>query len=117
MVRIDVLSHLTVITCDLQAGMERKDVMGKNVAIYKSQAAALEKNASKDCKVGGWVGGRGKEVECLPRTARWVQRLCAFLPRLQTEGLLHADGCCVGAEGPLRPRLLLFLTARVSGIM
>jgi hypothetical protein len=36
----------------LQAGMERKDVMGKNVAIYKGQAAALEKNASKDCKVG-----------------------------------------------------------------
>ncbi|GAB4819783.1 hypothetical protein N2152v2_006829 [Parachlorella kessleri] len=34
-----------------KAGMERKDVMGKNVAIYKSQAAALEKNASKDCKV------------------------------------------------------------------
>lgn len=36
----------------LQAGMERKDVMGKNVAIYKAQAAALEKHAKKDCKVG-----------------------------------------------------------------
>jgi len=32
-------------------GMERKEVMGKNVAIYKSQASALAKNASKDVKV------------------------------------------------------------------
>lgn len=34
-----------------KAGMERKDVMSKNVSIYKSQATALEQNASKDCKV------------------------------------------------------------------
>lgn len=34
-----------------KAGMERKDVMAKNVAIYKSQAAALEKGAKKDVKV------------------------------------------------------------------
>ena len=33
-----------------KAGMERKDVMSKNVSIYKSQASALEKNASKDVK-------------------------------------------------------------------
>jgi malate dehydrogenase len=32
-------------------GMERKEVMGKNVAIYKSQASALEKNAAKGVKV------------------------------------------------------------------
>jgi len=32
-------------------GMERKDVMSKNVAIYKSQASALEKHASKDVKI------------------------------------------------------------------
>ncbi|KAK9807554.1 hypothetical protein WJX72_002482 [[Myrmecia] bisecta] len=32
-------------------GMERKDVMAKNVSIYKSQAAALEKHASKNLKV------------------------------------------------------------------
>ncbi|KVH41002.1 Lactate dehydrogenase/glycoside hydrolase, family 4, C-terminal [Cynara cardunculus var. scolymus] len=32
-------------------GMERKDVMSKNVSIYKSQASALEKHAAKDCKV------------------------------------------------------------------
>ena len=34
-----------------KAGMERKDVMSKNVSIYASQAAALEKLASKDVKV------------------------------------------------------------------
>jgi malate dehydrogenase len=34
-----------------KAGMERKDVMGKNVAIYAGQAAALAAKASKDVKV------------------------------------------------------------------
>jgi malate dehydrogenase len=34
-----------------KAGMERKDVMAKNVSIYKNQASALEKGASKDVKV------------------------------------------------------------------
>jgi len=34
-----------------KAGMERKDVMVKNVSIYKAQAAALEKHAKKDVKV------------------------------------------------------------------
>lgn len=32
-------------------GMERKDVMTKNVSIYKAQASALEEHADKDCKV------------------------------------------------------------------
>lgn len=32
-------------------GMERKEVMGKNVAIYKGQASSLEKFAKPDCKV------------------------------------------------------------------
>lgn len=32
-------------------GMERKDVMSKNVSIYKAQASALEKYAAADCKV------------------------------------------------------------------
>ncbi|XP_028105103.1 malate dehydrogenase 2, cytoplasmic-like [Camellia sinensis] len=32
-------------------GMERKDVMSKNVAIYNSQASALEKYAAANCKV------------------------------------------------------------------
>ncbi|KAK1400688.1 malate dehydrogenase [Heracleum sosnowskyi] len=32
-------------------GMERKDVMSKNVSIYKAQAAALEQHASSNCKV------------------------------------------------------------------
>jgi len=34
-----------------KAGMERKDVMAKNVTIYASQAAALEKGANKGVKV------------------------------------------------------------------
>ncbi|KMS99998.1 hypothetical protein BVRB_1g018360 isoform A [Beta vulgaris subsp. vulgaris] len=32
-------------------GMERKDVMSKNVTIYKAQATALEQYAADDCKV------------------------------------------------------------------
>ncbi|KAI3951866.1 hypothetical protein MKX01_021604 [Papaver californicum] len=32
-------------------GMERKDVMTKNVSIYKSQASALEAHAAANCKV------------------------------------------------------------------
>lgn len=35
-----------------KAGMERKDVMAKNVSIYATQAQALEKHASPDVKVG-----------------------------------------------------------------
>ncbi|KAH7573235.1 hypothetical protein JRO89_XS03G0096000 [Xanthoceras sorbifolium] len=31
-------------------GMERKDVMSKNVSIYKAQASALEKHAAANCK-------------------------------------------------------------------
>eukprot|EP00877_Chromochloris_zofingiensis_P013202 jgi/Chrzof1/8135/UNPLg00180.t1_MDH3[v5.2] len=34
-----------------KAGMERKDVMSKNVSIYATQAAALEKHAKKDVKI------------------------------------------------------------------
>lgn len=32
-------------------GMERKDVMSKNVSIYKAQASALESHAAANCKV------------------------------------------------------------------
>ncbi|KAM7276011.1 hypothetical protein ACFE04_017877 [Oxalis oulophora] len=32
-------------------GADRKDVMSKNVSIYKAQASALEKHAAPDCKV------------------------------------------------------------------
>lgn len=37
--------------------MERKDVMSKNVSIYKDQASALAAHAKKDVKVGGCLGG------------------------------------------------------------
>ena len=36
-------------------GMERKDVMSKNVSIYKSQASALEKHAAANCKVINFI--------------------------------------------------------------
>ena len=32
-------------------GMERTDMMSKNVSIYKEQASALEEHAALDCKV------------------------------------------------------------------
>lgn len=32
-------------------GMERKDLLSKNVFIYKAQASVLEQHASPDCKV------------------------------------------------------------------
>mgnify|MGYP003770669549 CR=1 FL=1 len=32
-------------------GMERTDMMSKNVPIYKEQASALEEHAALDCKV------------------------------------------------------------------
>lgn len=38
-----------------KGGMERKDVMAKNVAIYKSQAAALQSGAKQDVKVKAHV--------------------------------------------------------------
>ncbi|KAL1195184.1 Malate dehydrogenase 3, cytoplasmic [Cardamine amara subsp. amara] len=34
-----------------KVGMERKDVMSKNVVIYKAQASALENYAAEDCKI------------------------------------------------------------------
>ncbi|GAA0167371.1 dehydrogenase [Lithospermum erythrorhizon] len=35
----------------MKEGMERKDVMPKNVSMYKAQALALEQHAASDCKV------------------------------------------------------------------
>ena len=65
-----------------KAGMERKDVMAKNVTIYRDQASALAKNASKDVKVGLTAclvdqGGQGpgaahRRTTCIP--AWWPAR-------------------------------------------
>jgi hypothetical protein len=52
--RFDVISLTGVIaTTDVVEACtgERKDVMSKNVSIYKSQASALEKHAAANCKV------------------------------------------------------------------
>lgn len=59
-------------------GMERKDVMSKNVSIYKSQASALEEHAARDVKV--CLTGR---FEC-PRVA------CV----LYQEGKNLVEFCC-----------------------
>ena len=32
-------------------GMERKDLIAKNVSIYRSQASALQQHAAPNCKV------------------------------------------------------------------
>ena len=48
-------------------GMERRDVMSKNVSIYKAQASALEKHAAADCKVRNHFVSlfRGSSIPCM----------------------------------------------------
>lgn len=47
----DVDVAILVAGVSQRQGMERKDVMAKNVAIYKAQASCLSQHASKDVKV------------------------------------------------------------------
>nr|KJB27673.1 hypothetical protein B456_005G050200 [Gossypium raimondii] len=47
-------------------GMERKDVMSKNVSIYKSQASALEQHAAPNCKEFA-PSIPAKNITCLTR--------------------------------------------------
>lgn len=51
-------------------GMERKDVMTKNVSIYKSQASALEKHAAANCKVNVFPK-EGVSYKCLDVGPCW----------------------------------------------
>lgn len=46
-------------------GMERKDLMLKNVAIFKAMGGAIERNAKKTIKV--LVVGTGEMSMCLPK--------------------------------------------------
>jgi hypothetical protein len=55
-----------------KAGMERKDVMAKNVSIYATQARALEQHASRDVK----VSRRGKYCAILCDTTAVLSTLC-----------------------------------------
>ena len=48
-----------------KGGMERKDVMSKNVSIYKSQASALEKNARQGVKVLPALSIQGQHTPAL----------------------------------------------------
>ena len=64
-----------------KAGMERKDVMSKNVSIYKSQAAALEKHAAQGVKVR--------------RTSRFCAGMdCLLQPPTQRAGELVLPNQC-----------------------
>lgn len=46
-------------------GMERKDMMKKNVSIYKAQASALEQHAAPNCKVRfAYLKSSGLLVHC-----------------------------------------------------
>lgn len=58
-----------------KGGMERKDVMAKNVEIYKSQASALEKGAKKDVKVNHILAPYIKLAGCLAPYCLFMQRL------------------------------------------
>jgi hypothetical protein len=64
-------------------GMERKDVMTKNVSIYKAQASALEEHADKDCKVRWWNNENA---------------FAGLLGRLRICGLLHTSSACIYTE-------------------
>ena len=108
-----------------QAGMERKDVMSKNVAIYKAQAAALEAGAAPGCKAragrGRGGGGPGRQRRrgsrqpagcvppCLPSPSNsrtpplaWHAGAGGGQPRQhqrphpQGERALHPRGCAPG---------------------
>jgi malate dehydrogenase len=48
-----------------KAGMERKDVMAKNVSIYATQARALEQHASRDVKVRRRGAAPGCSAVCM----------------------------------------------------
>lgn len=79
--------------------MERKDVMSKNVSIYKAQAAALEKHGSKDAKVGPGDGqtclarlaSPSAPLHCLPEAPRSIPRASAPSPRPSPQILVVAN--------------------------
>ncbi len=69
-----------------KGGMERKDVMAKNVAIYKSQAAALEKGAKPDVKVTTII-----HLSSTVMLQSCVQHAC-------THTIAHSRGECVSVS-------------------
>lgn len=115
--------------------MERKDVMSKNVAIYKAQASALEKGANPGCKVGRRSGrdGAGLEADakgegdpgllhllrpralraevCARRGQPHVARAHAGLERDGSSPLLPRCGCQQWQTLPVRLLSLLWLAA------
>lgn len=62
-------------------GMERKDVMSRNVSIYKAQASALEQHAADDCKVRqiGQISLLRLKEQCLFFPIEEHRKVLAFL--------------------------------------
>lgn len=89
-----------------KAGMERKDVMSKNVSIYAAQAAALEKHANKGVKVRGGAATAATHTCC--NTARRTS-LCATCEKTNPKGHQVAPGmaqdvtCCMHGVPTSRP--------------
>ena len=84
-----------------KAGMERKDVMSKNVSIYKSQASALEKNAKSGVKVC--------PIFCRALAALWE---CPLPQSWSADTICHAkssssinDFCIIFREASHRARV------------
>ena len=58
-------------------GMERKDVMSKNVSIYAEQASALAKHASPDVKVLVVANPVRAALCCAVNVPPWEERVLA----------------------------------------
>lgn len=69
-------------------GMERKDVMSKNVSIYKSQASALEKHAAANCKVSAKFSNKFYLVCCVLSMLLGYEMSFVHVPNTQ----LHLHG-------------------------
>ena len=57
-----------------KSGMERKDVLGKNVAIYKAQAAALASKAKRDVKIVVVANPANTNAKILAKFARSIPK-------------------------------------------
>lgn len=65
-------------------GMERKDLMKKNIAIFKTMGEAIDRNASRDCKV--LVVGNPANTNCLV-----CSKFAPSLPKKNFSALTRLD--------------------------
>jgi hypothetical protein len=76
--------------------MERKEVMGKNVAIYKGQASALEEHANPGCKVGLSVVALTPRCQISYMDQYWMSSVGTVFCPLQNDG---SEKCCTLRAG------------------